>query len=105
MKSSKDITRLMEQIHKEIQPALYETAPLETSSGHETQEDWTRKILELTATISKHYPELTKYIEEMTITIPNDKHPEISMASLRSYYDSINTMLINYINELPENRK
>ena len=33
------------------------------------------EILEMTMNIRNNYPELSKYLEEMTITLPDDKHP------------------------------
>jgi hypothetical protein len=49
------------------------------------------KILEITLKIQKKYPELTKYIEEIPVTIPTEKKPEINLKTLKDYY---NTLLI-----------
>ena len=35
-------------------------------------------ILKITLLIRKEYPELTKYISEMPVTIPNEESPEIN---------------------------
>lgn len=35
-------------------------------------------------TIKDQHPELSKYIEEMPVTIPNEKHPEITLKSLNA---------------------
>lgn len=57
------------------------------------------KILKITMTIKDQYPELSKYIEEMPVTIPDKKNPEITLKNLKAYYDSLNSMLNKYILE------
>ena len=57
------------------------------------------KILKITMTIKDQYPELSKYIEEMPVTIPDEKNPEITLKNLKAYYDSLNSMLNKYILE------
>lgn len=61
------------------------------------------KILEITMTIRNQYPELSKFIEEMSMTIPDEKNPEITLKNLQSYYDSLKAMLDKYILEHPAN--
>ncbi len=55
------------------------------------------KILNISMQIKLHSPELSKYLDEMPVTIPDEKHPEISMASLTAYYDSLNLIWNNYL--------
>lgn len=43
----------------------------------ETEKELNAKILMKTMTIQKKYPELSKYLEEMPVTIPNKAHPNI----------------------------
>ncbi|HWZ23288.1 MAG TPA: hypothetical protein VNW06_11575 [Cytophagaceae bacterium] len=69
----------------------------------ETEEDLNLKILQITMEIKDKYPELSKYIEEMEETIPYEQDPEINTKSLKSYYDSLNSMLNKYILEHPDN--
>lgn len=57
------------------------------------------KIIEITSTIQAKYPELSKYLDEMPVTIPNEKDPEINNKNLKVYYDSLNSLLKNYIDE------
>ena len=57
------------------------------------------KILEITMTIMDQYPELSKYLEEMPVTIPDEKDPEITVKKLESYYDSLNSLLNKYVSE------
>jgi hypothetical protein len=68
----------------------------------ETELDLNLKILNITMWIKDKYPELSKYIEEMPITIPNEKHPIINLKNLESYYDSLTAILNNYLLEHPE---
>jgi len=67
------------------------------------QEDLARdlnlKIMQVTQEIRNYYPELTKFLEEMPVTIPNDKNMEITLEVLQSYYESLTTILNDYITE------
>ncbi len=68
-------------------------------------EELNSKILEITMRIKNNYPELSKYIEEMPITIPNEEHPTITLKKLKTYLDSLNSILDQYLLEHPENIK
>jgi len=68
----------------------------------ETEKDLNSKILKITMMIKDQYPELSKYIEEMEVTIPDEKDPEITLKNLKTYYDSLNSMLNKYILEHPD---
>jgi len=57
------------------------------------------KIMEITNEIRSHHPELLKYLNEMPVTIPNKQNPEITIKSLRDYYDSLFVLLRNYLKE------
>ena len=61
--------------------------------------DLNLKIIRVTQEIKDHYPELTKYLEEMPVTVPDEKDATITLRSLKSYYDSLNSILNNYISE------
>lgn len=89
------------KIEKEIQPALYEQSFDTTSINGETEKELNAKILKITMTIKDKYPELSKYIEEMPVTIPDVKHPEVTPNNLKAYYDSLNSTLSKYILEHP----
>lgn len=71
----------------------------------ETESDLNAKILKITMTIKDQYPELSKYIEEMQVTIPDEKNPEITLKNLKTYYDALNAVLNKYIVEHPINAK
>ena len=61
--------------------------------------DLNLKIMRVTQEIRDHYPELTKFLEEMPLTIPDELNMEITLQNLKSYYDSLNSVLNNYISE------
>ena len=54
------------------------------------------KILNLTMLIKDKYPELSKYIEEMPITITNQKKPKNNIQNLETYYQSLQSILDGY---------
>lgn len=54
------------------------------------------KILDLTMKIRAQNPELSKYLLEMPITIPDITNPEISNKALNEYYNSLKTILKEY---------
>jgi len=99
-KSSQQITKEVDSIHNEIQPALYENNPESKELfdlSDRSEEELNDKILEITVRIKKEYPELSKYIEEMPVTIPTESDPKINIKNLKAYYDSLNSMLVKYI--------
>ena len=56
-------------------------------------------ILKITMLIQDQYPELSKFIDEMQVTIPDEKHPEITLTNLKKYYDSLNLIVNKYKEE------
>jgi hypothetical protein len=60
------------------------------------------KILEVTMKIKDHYPELSKYLDEMPVTVPSEKDPEITMNNLQTYYESLNSLLNKYKMDYPK---
>lgn len=65
----------------------------------ETEAEINAKIMKLTMVIQENYPELSKYINEMPITIPADATPEVTIKSLQKYYDTLLTWFRNYVAE------
>jgi hypothetical protein len=57
------------------------------------------KIIKIT--LNEQYPELSKYIEEMLVTIPNEENPAITLDNLKTYYESLSLMLNKYKSEYP----
>jgi hypothetical protein len=53
-------------------------------------------IVETTMNIGKKFPELSKYIEEMPVTVPNENAPEINVSVLEDYQESLNSLLKKY---------
>ncbi len=71
----------------------------------ENEKEINSKILKITMKIKDKYPELSKYLEEMQVTIPDEKKPEITQKKLVAYYESLNSLLNKYILEHPQNAK
>jgi hypothetical protein len=67
----------------------------------ENEEELNAKILQITLKIQKDYPELSKFLAEMPVTIPNKVHPHINLKCLNEYYMSMEVLLNKYI----ENQK
>lgn len=55
-------------------------------------------ILNITMTIQKLFPELSKYLVEVTVTIPNEKSPEIDATTLEDYLNTLRSLLFTYTN-------
>jgi len=73
------------------------------SSFEVAEKELNAKILKITLIINDQYPELSKYIEEMPDTIPDEKNSEVTLKNLRSYYESLNTILKKYKPNHPKN--
>lgn len=54
-------------------------------------------ILDITIKIKEQFPELSKYITEMPVTIPNMENPEINRKALEDYYNSLRIVLKDYV--------
>lgn len=104
-KLSSEITKEVEKIHEEIQPALYEFTTKQLLDYEVAEKDLNSKILQITMKINDQYPELSKYLNEMPITIPDEKNPEITIKNMQAYYDSLNSILNKYILEHSDNKK
>lgn len=59
------------------------------------------KILEITLLIQDKYPELSKYLAEMEVTLPTSQTPDINCEHLMKYYESLEQLLKKYILEHP----
>lgn len=74
----------------------------------ENEDELNDKILKITMVIRENYPELSKYLNEMPITIPIDEHPDVHIKNLTKYYDSLVEVFRNYVGEhqlISANRK
>lgn len=56
----------------------------------------TMSILEITMEIMETYPELSEYLTEMPITVPNEESPLISSEILSDYLQSLEYLLKDY---------
>ena len=61
-----------------------------------TKKELNADILKITMTIQSKYPELSKYIVEMPVTIPDEKNPNVDSKALAEYYDSLEKLLKDY---------
>jgi hypothetical protein len=62
-----------------------------------TEKEINTAILEITMKIKEQFPELSKYIAEMPVTIPNIENPTMNNEALQDYYDSLDILLKDYI--------
>ncbi|MFV8343005.1 hypothetical protein [Flavobacterium sp. XS2P39] len=62
----------------------------------ETEKQLNDAILKMTLKIQNEYPELSKYLIEMPMTVPNAANPEINIKILKDYYNSLNSILKEY---------
>lgn len=61
-----------------------------------TEQELNADILKVTMIIRDKYPELSKYISEMTVTIPDVETPKINIKNLQEYYNSLVDILKKY---------
>jgi len=100
-KENKTIKVETDKRHKDIQQVFKGKNPKKTYSNEDAEADLNSKILKITLTINEQYPELSKYIEEMPVTIPNEENPDVTLDNLKTYYESLSLMLNKYKSEHP----
>ena len=61
-----------------------------------TEEELNADILKITLKIAEVYPELSKYIGEMPVKVPEPVGNEITIKNLTDYYASLEELLKNY---------
>jgi hypothetical protein len=61
-----------------------------------TEQELTNDILKITMMINEKFPELSKYITEMPVTIPDTDNPEINIENLLDYKESLEALLKKY---------
>ena len=69
-----------------------------------SEKELNAKILEITLLIQDKYPELSKYLGEMQVTIPASQTPDINSEHLTKYYESLEQLVKKYILEHPTNK-
>ena len=62
-----------------------------------TEKELNEAILKITMAITNDYPELSKYLAEMSITIPTISTPEINIKILTDYLESLKNLVQKYI--------
>ena len=62
-----------------------------------TEKELNEAILKITSKINNEYPELSKYLLEIPITIPEVNSPEINIKILTDYYETLENILKKYI--------
>lgn len=72
---------------------------LKRKDHEDLERDLNLKIMQVTTEIKENYPELMKFLEEMPVTIPDEQNMEITLKNLKSYYDSLNSLLNDYVSE------
>jgi len=68
----------------------------------ETKKELTEKILKITILIQERYPQLSKYLSEVQETLPTLEHPEVDADALGKYYQTLEEMLKDYLEQHPE---
>lgn len=61
-----------------------------------TTNEISKDIIATTLGIQEDYPELSKFIIEMPVTIPNAANPEITADNLKDYSESLNELVTKY---------
>lgn len=91
-----------DKLHGNANPDI-RSQKLKTNSNYqEAEKELNSKILKITLKINDQFPELSKYLEEMPVTIPVDNKPEITLKNLSAYYESLKVLLNKYIDEHPQ---
>ena len=72
------------------------------NTTEQLEKDLNSKIMKITMMIMNHYPELSQYLEEMPVTVPSENDPEINLNHLKSYYESLISLLKKYKVEYPK---
>ena len=62
-----------------------------------TEKELNEAILKITSKIHSEFPELSKYLSEIPITIPDVNIPKITIKVLTDYYETLENILKKYI--------
>ena len=68
----------------------------------ESETELNTKIMAITMQIQNEFPELSKYLNEMPVTIPVIENPVMNNTVLNHYYESLLRMLTTYKLEMTE---
>ncbi len=62
----------------------------------ETENKLNEEILKMTMMIQEKFPELSKYVDEMPVSVPNNENPAVNQQNLQEYYDSLLALVKKY---------
>ena len=62
----------------------------------ETEKELNTQIMLLTLKIHEKHPELAKYLNEMPVTIPHEASPQITIKTLKDYFNSLEKLFNEY---------
>jgi hypothetical protein len=63
----------------------------------EQEKDLTAKIMAVTIQIREKHPELSGFLNEMPVTIPDENKPEMNIRVLHEYYMALISLLKKYV--------
>lgn len=69
----------------------------------ETEKELNAKIMEISMKILEKHSELADHLDEMPLTIPNMKNPEVNIKILKDYLESLENIVKHFENELKQN--
>ncbi len=64
--------------------------------GSKTDIEWTQDIIRIIAKIRDEYPELSKYVEDMPVSLNQNNAPDKSPNNMQEYYESLEMLIKNY---------
>lgn len=91
-----------EKLRAEVQPEIDTKSHKRAGIYEDTEKDLNAKILKVTLTIQEEFPEMSKFIEELPVTIPNEEHPDLELKNLIAYYHTLSSILHKYRLEHPK---
>ena len=94
-----------DNLSEAIQPKLHGLNLNKNEAYQKNEKELNAKILEVTMKIRYHFPELSKFLDEIPITIPTGKDREITLNHLREYYESLILILDKIQIDLSKNRR
>ena len=85
-----------------IQSGAESKSNTKSVSNEHIEKELNARILEVTMKIRYHYPELSKYLDEVPVTIPEGNDRGITLNHLREYYESLSSIMNQYKLEIPK---
>ncbi len=85
-----------EKLKNEVRSVMNSQPAPKANVYQDTEKDLNAKILKITLMIQEQYPELSKYLEEMPVTVPNVENPHIELENLKKYFNSLTAILDKY---------